>query len=975
ARAAAAAASRTAAAAARAQQAAAAARKAAADAATNEAAADQARQKAEEASRIALEARHKLVLFVAVRLAIDAGMYAVDQANAAAANAEAAATANDNAIQAANAAGAGASEAVAAANRARAAATQARRAAQAAERYLNVARQAADAAQDAANRAVANAEAAARAAIEAAEHAGEAAEAANRATEHAKAATEAAIAAVDAANQASTVYEAARRADAERLAVAKDQGIEASRAAKAQYDALEQAADWDVEEAAKRDTQTNQLLALAQNPATPQADAVKAGRTAALNLTKAQGPHTREAALAALAASDDEVLVFARTGVARANGLDDRAAVMRIAVTENAALATAAQAALEGTDAQVRQFLRTQEYPGRYAQDRIKVNQILSTARANGDTVTAQRAQAALDAGTLQALRDFLDTGRFDAEAVGERVRVNQILAAADSGPEVKAAAQVALDGPPSYLRDFLSTDRYVAAERDNEAAAHLANVGGLLEKIHEVATTATTNALQAQEVAAKARGDAEQAIEYAKQATESATRAGEYAEQAQAYADDAKRSVEKAAAAVATARAAATRADTSARSAIRSATWAIVSHGNAVQAAQEANAAAKAAYDSAMEAHGDAEAAAAAAKAAFDRGMYNHQGNITKCMKDFGPGTIGEALEKLYTGQAGQAIEACVRNAIGDPDELAKRAYQNSATCVYLYDEGSQGYDNCIGAVLDPMFEAGQKMALFVAAIQAMTALFTPLAVGALVGCMLTVCGLVAGTLLTIGEVGLNFVNLFNGDQSLGQTILNLGQMALEALLLNGVGKLLSVGFQSIKALYQSKKGADAALTGLTNSNLTRMFGLEIGSCLRPRNLAREAGCWFTYVGNATFVSPGGLSYTTYGDGGQLHRLMHVLDHMQPDPTKTMHSVFVLRPGENVFEMIDSAWVRRADDDAYFIEIQANGRKVWCIPMGRVVGTHGEKHLWITTEEEIIGIPDLVTAFPRLNTDNKCKN
>jgi hypothetical protein len=826
ARAAATAATRTAAAAARADQAAAAARKAAADAATNESKADEARVAAENASRLAEEARHKLVLGVAVRLAIDAGMYAVDQAKSAATNAELAAAANDDAVRAANEAGANASDAVAAAQRARASASRAMRAAQAAERYLNVAKDAAISAQEAANRAVQNAEAAARAAIEAADHAGEAAHAASRATEHAEAATVAAQAAVNAATQAVAVFEAARLADAERLAVAKDQGIEAARAARVQYDAQQRIADWDVEEAAKRDAETNRLLALARDPAKPDAEAAAAGRRAALNLAGAQGAHTREAALAALGGSDVQILAFARTGLDTANARDDRQAVMDLVVTDNAALSAAAQAALDGSDADVRQFLRTQNYPGRFAADRTKVNQILTAARAAGDVVLAQRAQEALDAGTLQALRDFLDTGRYVAAATGERVQVNQIIASAESGPELKAAAQVALDGPPTALREFLGTGRYVAEERDHEAGAHLAVVGGLLERINQVAETATQNALEAHAVAAQARGDAEQAANYAVQAAESAEDAAEYAEQAQEYANDARQSVEKAAAAVSTARDAATRANASARSAIRSATWATVSHGNAIKAAQEAHAAAKQAYDSAMAAHHDADLAAQAAARAFDVIMYDRGVLLAQCVDAFEPGSAGAALEQLYTGQSGQAVIACVANVAADPEELANRAYRNGATCEYLYPEGSQGYTNCIEAVLDPMFAAGQQMVLFVEAVKAMTAAFAPAAVGALVGCVLTVCGLVAGTLLSIGEVGLNVFKLINGDQSLAQTLLNLGAIALEALLLRGLGTILSVGFTSIKALHlaaQSGKIAEAGLRHTANLSLVR--------------------------------------------------------------------------------------------------------------------------------------------------------
>jgi len=965
ARAAATAASRASSAAARAGQAAAAARKAAADAATDGSKAQAARLAAQEAAQIAIDARNAGSTAQAAQNAVDAALEAISAAKSAAANAQLAAAANDAAVQAANDAGANAADAVAAAQRARANALRATRAAQAAERYLNVAKDAAVAAQVAANKAAGNAEAAAQAALDAADHAGEAAYAATRSTEHAQAATVAAQAAIDAATQASTVFEAARVAEAERLAVATEEADAAARVAKVQYDAQRQAADWDIEAAAKRDTQTNQLLAVAQNPATPAAQAVSAGRQVALNLTATQGAYTREAAFAALGGTDAQVLTFVRSGLASANALDDRKTAMDLAVTDNAGLAAAAQAALAGTDAQVREFLRTQNYSGRLTQDRLKVNQVMAKAKSDGNAVVVERAQAALDNGTLQVLREFLDVGQYDAAAVGERVRVNQIMAASDSGPELKAAAQVALNGPPNVLRDFLGTGRYTAAERDYRTGAHLAVVGGLLQDIHKVAELAMKNALDAQAVAARARGDAQLAVQYTQQAAASATQAVEYAEAAQAYANDAAASVQKAATAVNTARAAATQANASARSALRSATWALVSYGNAVQSAKDAHAAAQQAYDSAMAAHHDAELAAEAAKAAFDAHYYDKQVMIKECMDRFGPGTAGGDFEKVYDGTGGQAAINCVNNVVAEPQELATRALKNGTTCEYLYPQGSQGYQNCVNNVLDPLFAANQKMALFVEAVGAMTGMFLPLAGAALVGCMLTVCGLAAAALMTIGEVGLNVFKLLNGDQSLGQTIVNLTQMALEALLFTALGRLLSVGFTAIKALYIAKTNAAAAMNGLANANVSRLLSLEINACLGLRSTARSASnCFFEYLGNGIWVSPAGLYYGPDNAFGT--RIQHVLEHMSPNPSKPFHTVFQPRPGESVFEMIDTAWVSRTAPD----HLGNQGlRSAWYIPMNRPIGTAGETHICIWVQA-VAHLFDLITAYPVASPD-----
>ncbi|MFF0250793.1 polymorphic toxin-type HINT domain-containing protein [Streptosporangium sandarakinum] len=832
ARAAATAAARAAAAASRAGQAAAKARKAAADAVTDRNKAAAARETAVSAMTIAGQTREFADKAEHAVEAVLAGLDAIAAAKASAEHARQAAAANDEAAEAAKAAGADASQAIAAAQRARANAERAVRAAQAAERYLLVARSAAFAARDAARRAADNAEAAARAAIEAAEHAGEATDAARRATENAEAATLAAQDAVKAATDAVAVFEAARQADAERLAVARDQGLEAAQAASTAYGAQQRVADWDVEQAAQRDAETNRLIALAQNPATPAADAVAAGRKAALALARAQGTWTRQAAMAALSGNEAQVLEFMRTGLAAEAARDDRQAVMDLAVTDNTALRDAALAALNGSDDAVRQFLRTQNYPGRYTQDRMKVNQILSTAQAAGNAYLAQKAQEALNAESLQALRDFLDTGQYSAAAVGERLQVNQILTDPDSGPEVKAAAQVTLDGPPTALREFLDVGRYTAAERDYESAAHLAVVGGLLEKINEVAETAMQNAMEAQAVAAKARNDAQAAVNYANRAAESARKAADYASRAQGYANQAAQSVEKAAAAVSTARKAATQATASARSAIRSAAWATTSQQLAARYASEAQVEAIRAREAAIDAGANAEAANAAAKHAYEEYTRARGTEIAKCLAEYASGPAPDLEKALDPG--GEWARKCIANKIADPKEIVRRAYTNAAYCG-LYPGGSQLYQNCLYSVLDPEFKGMQMMTVLAESVNVMTAMLIASAVpmGAL--CLATVaCGSVAGGLLTIYDVGLNIYKLINGDQSLAQTLLNLGQSALESLLLAGVGKLLGAGFRAVKALAVVTYNAKKAEEHLQTLNTIRLMRVYLSGCVR---------------------------------------------------------------------------------------------------------------------------------------------
>ncbi|MEV4474135.1 ALF repeat-containing protein [Nonomuraea sp. NPDC049504] len=770
--------------------------------------ADTARQAAGAAMRIAQETEEAALKVTAAAKALEQGKNAIKSARNAAEHAVQAAVANDEAVRWAQAAGAEAGEAVAAAARARANAERAVRAARAAENHLQTALDAAYKARDAAQRAAANANAAAVAALDAAKHAGDAAKAAERATAHANAAIDAAHEALETATQANAVYEAARVADAERLAVAKEEGLENARVANVTYEKHQRLADWDADQAAKRDEETDRLIAVAKNPATERAEAVAAARKAALNLASGQGAWTRESALAALGSPDDLVLEFVRTDLAEAVAQDNRLAVMSLSISEDDDLAAAAKTALDGDDTAVATFLRTQNYPGRYSADRLKVNQILSAAQEAGDVVLAERAQQALDAETPQALRDFLETGRYTAEAIGNRVRVNQILADEDSGPELKAAAQVALEGPAPGLRMFLDTGRYTAAERDYESATHLAVVAGLLKKIHEGAETALQHAYEAQRVAAEAREDAGQAASYAQQALDSAKRASQYAQQAASHAQQAATSAQKASQSVRTAREAATRANTSARSAVRSATWAITSQQKAIQAANRAGNAARTAHKEALRAGSNAKAALAAAAAASDAVREAAIVQAYICADTYNT-TPFEDLEKLY-GQEGQYVQNCADNYLGSSEDLAVRAYINSAFCD-IYDKDGQDYQNCINSVLDPGFQVTQSLNVTLRAIQYGNALMLAAGMPALIGCAVT---LVCGTVMTIGEVGLEIYRLVMGDQSLGKTLLNIGTIALTELAFYGVGKLISGGLRAIKNAGKAALGRSTALS-----------------------------------------------------------------------------------------------------------------------------------------------------------------
>ncbi|MGZ0200927.1 ALF repeat-containing protein [Streptomyces sp. RM1] len=95
---------------------------------------------------------------------------------------------------------------------------------------------------------------------------------------------------------------------------------------------------------------------------------------------------------------------------------------------------------------------------------RVAVLRILDAAQQNNDKAVVRAANAALDDGSPEALRAFLETGYRQAQAEDDRVAIARILADPTTSPAVRAAAQKALDdGTPEALRYFLEHGRYEA--------------------------------------------------------------------------------------------------------------------------------------------------------------------------------------------------------------------------------------------------------------------------------------------------------------------------------------------------------------------------------------------------------------------------------------------------------------------------------------------------------------------------------
>lgn len=716
ARTAASAAARASAAASRAGDEAAEAYEAAGRAATDEQAAQAARIQAERASAAAVGAHAAQERAQLAKQAGDRALEAGWRASSAATNANRAVDAANAAADLASAAGADASQAYAAANRARSSAQRATRAAEAAVTFANQASSAANDAQLAANRAAGHADAAAAAARDAADHAGEAIDAAQRATEYANAAEAAAVASVQAASDAHDIYDAARAADAERIQVAFEQGQAAAIRAAAIVEDMQDTPLFNTPQADRWTARVTQMIALVQDPATPPEEAASAARAVTLEMAQSDGSWIKEGALEALTQDTDVLLEFVREGLAVAAGMDDRSTLAGLMVNGSDAMRAAAQAALDGTDADVAAFLREPAYPERVQEDRLRVNAILADAREAQNITVAEHAQRALDDGSGTALRAFLERDAATAAAADRRIKINQIRVDDASGPELRNAAQVALDGPPGIQVEFLTTARHKAAQADMDAAAHDAVVSALLAQASQSAYDALKDAMEAHEVAATARGAAEEAVGYARDAQESAETADGYAREAQESANEARASADRAAQSARSAASAAQSANESARGAARSALWAQASVAKAAGFADQARESAEQALDAALGAGQNFDAAKRAAQDAFVAAQ-------ERAEEELAAWTQTQRNECVRNGGDPQTCNASVEEFLKNP---AGTAFTNAGSCPPLIEDFNEElYATCVAHSVQPdaLFEQDMNLHMTIAALEIMGA------------------------------------------------------------------------------------------------------------------------------------------------------------------------------------------------------------------------------------------------------------
>jgi hypothetical protein len=399
--------------------------------------------------------------------------------------------------------------------------------------------------------------------------------------------------------------------------------------------------------------------------------------------------------VSSLGGSDDQVVDFITAGLTEAAGQDDRLVLADLSEAGTDGFKAAAANALAGSDTVVRDFLRSRDYPGRMTDDSLQVNQIMAAARAAGRTVVVQQAQRALDQNTDQALRAFLDTGQYTALNTDEDVKVNQVMAAARSAGarEVVAAAQAAIDGPPTLRHEFLTVGQFAAARRDQNTAAHNAAIEGLLAQAAAAAATATHDANDAQAAAARARNAAEEAQSYADQAGVAAAQATTCANKARAAANRAAESAQQAQASANTATAAAKSAAVSADKASASAAWAQRSADAAAGYASDAAISAGIAYGAALDAGKSAQEAARLAKEAWqgvaDKAKLEKQNAINQRTWDCN-NRAAWVTQSLNT-------EDCIKLFSGTSAEQQRILSHLQEQCRQLNDPGTVELANCL--------------------------------------------------------------------------------------------------------------------------------------------------------------------------------------------------------------------------------------------------------------------------------------
>ncbi|MFF4898146.1 ALF repeat-containing protein [Streptomyces sp. NPDC001068] len=169
----------------------------------------------------------------------------------------------------------------------------------------------------------------------------------------------------------------------------------------------------------------------------------------------------------ALSGTTQDMRAFLATGCRLAQAEDDSVAVAHVlaVATQNGdkRVIKAANAALDAnTPEALRAFLQTGYARAQVEDDSVAVAHILFVATQNGDKRVIAEADAALDAGTAEALSTFRWTGYRLAQAEDDSVYIVHMLTDPDISDAMYDAIQAVLDdGSPEALRYFRTVGQY----------------------------------------------------------------------------------------------------------------------------------------------------------------------------------------------------------------------------------------------------------------------------------------------------------------------------------------------------------------------------------------------------------------------------------------------------------------------------------------------------------------------------------
>ncbi|MFE5487961.1 polymorphic toxin-type HINT domain-containing protein [Streptomyces sp. NPDC056527] len=916
-------------------------------------------------------------------------------------NADLAADAADEAAGYADAAGASSAEARAAAAETRRHANEANRAATAAETLARKSATAANEARDAANSAATHANNAATAAEYAAAHAGEAANHAAEATKQANAAKVASDAATAAVATAKKTFDIAREVEAEELTTRTAAAIERAKTHKTTGDTFVKDVAATVVEGKAIEDDTKALAGQLDQPGADTTAIAASGRKVALRAMKHFGSWRQEAAAQALSGTNEDVLEYLRSGWKTAQQSEIRQQVADLASNSPyEAVRTAATEALTGTDAQIADFYTTGQHEVAGMEYRVLVSKIHN----EGGVGVKEAAEAALADGSTQALLKFINNGQHAARHSDERVAASKLFN--DGGPEVKAAAMVALSGPADELHYFIQAGQYVADRKDELASNHVAQVQRLIAEGGVIAAKALQNRWLAAKAAAEANQAAAEAAAAATEAQKSATQAAQYATQADAAADDAATSATQAAASATTARNAAKRAEQDAIAAEESAAQAEFSASYARSSALRAQDAKVEARTAALDAGKSAEEAEASASQAWDQVVQLRETEEAAARR--------QAEEQRAFVRDEESKPSCIINIYRDHLPPCAMAPDNYDIVVPRADPASAqlamdlfGITDAIACVEDPTLAGCLMAGMSLLPIGKIKVLDKALdgvegiASGTRTAQQALKCFqcFLAGTKVLMADNSVrNIESVTPGDQVVatdphsGETgpgrvsnaiftehDKNFNELTIrtgrgeERLIATHehpfwspsenawidagdlrLGMTLRTIDGSTAAVQWNRSFDQRARTYTLTVEAVHTFYVFAGT---TPVLVHNASCpvGFRNLGGDRFESPGGLIYGPGSTEG--HRIAHVMEHTRPNPSKPTHSVFKDPDQAKVLGLLDEGWAKRGAPDP-------SDPARYVVPMGREIGTAGERNLRIVV---VPGTNRVITAFPQM--------